>query len=294
MKRFLIGIVLLFCLALATGVSAQSALTFDTVQIQLWPEYDRPSMLVIYTLEISPEVALPIEFTIRIPARAGEPHAVAVLENNQLMTAEYSSTAGGDWTEITMQASAPMVQIEYYDPALSQSDNPREFQFSWDFDYPIADLILSVKQPVNATNLLILPQLGSPQDPGDGLLTYTASLGNLPSGETTALELSYQKADTVLAVDAFSQQAAADGSSLASQGGLPTWGWVLIGAGAVLVFGGGFYLLNINRKAGSESKYRQKKQSRSQTDTGIFCHQCGAQAHAGDKFCRECGTKLRR
>ena len=97
MKRFRLHLTLLFILVLGfTGsVQAQSGLVFDSVQIQFWPEYDQPFMLVIYSLELPVDQALPVEFSVRIPARAGEPTAVAVLAGNSLVTNEYTRTESG-------------------------------------------------------------------------------------------------------------------------------------------------------------------------------------------------------
>lgn len=292
MKRFIISLALLALFIVVPGVQAQSGLSFDSVQIQLWPEYDRPSMLAIFTFQLSSDAALPAEFTTRIPARAGEPNAVAVLQNDQLVTGEYTRTVSGDWAEITIVTNSPVVQLEYYDPALSQADQPREFQFAWDFDYPIADLIVSVKQPLNAAEMVILPPLGSAQLAADGLATYSASMGSLPTGETFALDLSYQKADNALAFQPPSPQTTGgETAATGTPGEFPVWGWVLVGGGALLLVVGVVYFIRSNQTNEAQSRYRQKKQSR--TGGSVFCHQCGAKAGPGDKFCRECGTKLR-
>lgn len=296
MKRLVIGVTLLALFVLAPSVQAQSDPSFDSVQIQLWPEYDRPSMLVILTFQLSSDAALPAEFTARIPARAGEPNAVATLQGDQLVTSEYTRTVSGDWAEITVQAASPVVQLEYYDPALSQADQPREFQFSWEFDYPVDDLNVSVKQPLNATEMVILPPLGSAQLAADGLATYTASMGSLPAGETFTLELSYQKADNALAFQPPSPQTSGGDPSPAATGTpgeFPVWGWALVGSGALLLVVGVVYFIRSNQTGAAQSRYRQKKQSRPRPGGGVFCHQCGAKAGPGDKFCRECGTKLR-
>ncbi len=296
MKRLVIGIGLLALFVLAPSVQAQTDLSFDSVQVQLWPEYDRPSMLVILTFQLSQSTLLPAEFTIRIPARAGEPNAVATLQDDQLVTGEYSRTVNGDWSEITVQATSTVVQLEYYDPELSQTDQPREFQFSWESDYPVNDLIVSVKQPLNASEMAIRPSLGSAQLAADGLATYTASMGSLPAGETFALDLSYQKADNALAFQPPSPQTSGgetSPSTTGTPGGFPVWGWALVGGGALLLVVGAIYLIRSNQMGETQSRYRQKKQSRPRPGAGVFCHQCGAQAGPGDKYCRECGTKLR-
>ena len=63
----LLGGILVFPASLA---SAQSDITLPLVSVQLWPEYDQPSMLVITDFEIPAETALPVNLTFRIPKDA--------------------------------------------------------------------------------------------------------------------------------------------------------------------------------------------------------------------------------
>ena len=255
-------------------------------------------MLVIYSCELPVEQILPVEFSVRIPARAGEPTAVAVLDGNSLVTNEYSRTENGDWAEITLVSDSTFIQIEYYNPALSQSDQPRTFEYVWDFDYPINDLIVSFKQPLNASDVVLQPELGSAQAGSDGLNTYTTSFGSLPAGEAFKLEISYSKPDTALFTvppsPPASESQTAESASPGIQSELPAWGWVLIGAGVVVLSGGAVYFLRGKQSLGTNSRYRQKKQRSGKTaGKDTFCHECGVKARPGDKFCRECGTKLR-
>ena len=41
--------------------SAQEVPTIETLHVDLWPEYDKPDMLVIYRLELSSDVSPPIK-----------------------------------------------------------------------------------------------------------------------------------------------------------------------------------------------------------------------------------------
>jgi len=53
-----------------TAAQAQDTPSFETITIDLWPEYDRESLLVIYKAELSPEITLPVDVTLRIPVEA--------------------------------------------------------------------------------------------------------------------------------------------------------------------------------------------------------------------------------
>ncbi|MBN2044998.1 MAG: hypothetical protein JW757_08270 [Anaerolineales bacterium] len=301
MKKLIFGLVLIGVLSVTSLAGAQTSLKFDQVQIQFWPEYDRPEMLVIFTLELPAEQALPVELSVRIPARVASPTAVAVLEGNQLVTREYSLSSEDPWTVVTLTADSPVIQLEYYDPLLSQSDRSRDFQFEWFFDYPLDELVIAVKQPVHAVDLVFSPDLGVPTAGADGLDFYSASFGALPAGEVFAFSLQYQKSDDLLSAELLSQPLAEEsvqpGATAGQQNQFPAWGWVIVGAGAVIIAAGGVYLWSINTPT-AFSRYRQKKArsrtARSGVPDVVYCHQCGFQAKRGDNFCRECGEKLRR
>jgi hypothetical protein len=304
MRRAIFMLAFILLIGVAVPAGAQSDLAVDFFQVQLWPEYDQPSMLVIYTIELNENQPLPVEVTVRIPKSVGVPTAVAVLEDATLVTREYTRELDGDWATLTLQADFPVIQIEYYDSALNQQNQLRTYDFSLVSDFNIDSLIVSIKQPVNASGMTIQPTLGSGFADSDGRTVYASSLGPLPAGQTFDLSLSYNKSDSTLSVgggqgsgSATQQQGIA---SVTSQ--LPPWAWALVGLGVVVLAGGAILYFRSNRSYQSQSSYKRKKQAAgsrtgrqvgSGKATGVFCHQCGTQALADDKYCRECGTKLR-
>lgn len=296
MKQLRFAVILLASMFLLAGnVQAQADLSVNTVQVQLWPEYDQPAMLVIYTLELGTDQALPAEVSVRIPASVGDPLAVAVLEDDGLITRQYTRTVDGDWADITLETDFSVIQIEYYDTALDQRDPERSYTFSWEADYTVDNLVISVKEPPNAVGFNVLPSLGIGQAGSDGLMTYANNFGSLAANQVFNLTLGYTKNDTVLGVDSVDQSSGATEADSSSGGLLPVWGWVLVGVGvAVLALGGVFYYRSQQEVSVSKYQARKKRSAASKpAQGGAFCHNCGARAAAGDKFCRECGTRLR-
>jgi hypothetical protein len=78
-------------------------------------------MLVIHVLTLRSDVQLPTTVTVRIPARVGEPHAVAEIDpEGGLLNAAYSRAADAEWAMIAIQTSQRQVQVEYYDALARQ------------------------------------------------------------------------------------------------------------------------------------------------------------------------------
>jgi len=287
-------------------VAGQGQPELASLEVDLWPEYDRPTVLVIYRIGLPSTIALPIELNLRIPAAAGAPNAVAAKQpDGSLITVPYESSTEGDWTTLTFTATTPETQLEYYDPGLNKEGSQREFSFTWPGDYAIGNLAIQVQQPFDATEMNISPDMGPGERGADGLIYYTGEYGALNAEQTFNTSVSYNKeSDTLtstnLSVDPISpvDDSAQGRSRLMSN--LP---YVLGGLGILLLVGGGFWYWQSSRnKAEQVRRPRHKSAGQRQPAPNqvpasglenIYCHQCGKRAGPGDKFCRACGTQLR-
>ena len=303
MKRIFLLILLLVLISISVPAFAQQEISFEVVQVQFWPEYDQPTMLVIYTIELPADIQLPVDVTILIPADVGEPNAVAVAQGDQLLTAEYTREMTGEWAEIVVVADTNLVHIEYYDPGLSFDNFDRAYDFSWNGRYATSDLIVRVQIPVGAVNMDFSEDMGSPQAASDGLSYYLRGFGPMEAGEKFDFSMSYQKSSSTLTLDALIDENSPVNAPTNEQSGLfsstPSWLWYLIGFGAILMAAGVWVLIKGSTKSSKSKKnsYKQKKRSsakaRANKKPARYCHQCGTAAYVDDKFCRECGQKLR-
>ncbi|MHB1119312.1 MAG: hypothetical protein ACYC11_04545, partial [Bellilinea sp.] len=78
MRRLILVFFIIAGLFLARPIQAQSDLVLESMDIGLWPEYDRPDVLVIYRMTLANEVPLPAQMSIRIPREAGAPYNLAM------------------------------------------------------------------------------------------------------------------------------------------------------------------------------------------------------------------------
>ena len=47
----------------------------DSMRVELWPEYDQPRMLVLYSAQLAADTVFPARLEFHIPLDAGQPHA---------------------------------------------------------------------------------------------------------------------------------------------------------------------------------------------------------------------------
>jgi hypothetical protein len=308
MPRFLLLIFVLSAFLIPQPPArAQNAPGIDSLKVELWPEYDQPSMLVIYRFSLSSDTPLPAQLNLRIPAASGEPFVVAVgPSSDQVGDVPHVRTLSGEWAEISFAATMPFVQFEYYDPGLVKQNSQRSFKYDWPGDYDVQSLVMEVQQPLDATDMRISPSLGRGQARGDGLVYYTSEIGSLTAGQSFSILLEYQKPTETLSVSRLavepSQPLTTDTTGRIRLESLLPWALVLLGL--VLIGGGSYWYWQAGRtenrsRTKVKSRGRRRSPERSEGDggeapeAGVYCHQCGKRAAPNDRFCRSCGTRLR-
>ena len=298
MRRWFI---LLFIVGMAVSpfsAHAQAVIKFSTLQVQLWPEYDKPSMLVICEFKLADGTPLPADITFRIP-KNGNLAAVASLSNGQLMVARYEGpTTNGDWQTIQVKVeTATTYHIEYYAP-INKSGAERQYNYLWPGDYPVDDFSISVWPTVDTTQLTTDPPLSMVSN-SDGTTTWKKDFGTLQANQQFTIKVNYTRnSDTLTKTSSQpgvqpSQPIGSNtlGSAMSTFGnGLP---YFLGGLGLLVLGGVIVYVWQSVWGGRSKPRRRNSPSGETEDDSEVYCHQCGTRAHKGDQFCRVCGTKLR-
>lgn len=297
-------LLLLAALFMTVPAQAQSSPNLSSLEIDIWPENDRPDVLVIYRLTLSPNTPLPVDMTVQIPTAAGAPFAVAAKQvDGSLINVNYTQKPSGDWNQISFKAPMPEIQIEYYDPGLVKQNASRHFEYTWPGGFRVDSVSVQVQEPVDATDMRITPGLGNATRGTDGLNYYQSTVGALNPNQDFKISLDYQKTTDRLSAEVLqvkpSQEINANTTGRVKYtDALP---WALGALGLVLIFGGALWYWLTGRKYNVPQRPRRLRGKRQEPeavpvgeDEGItYCHQCGKRAGPGDRFCRSCGVKLR-
>jgi hypothetical protein len=305
MKRItaiLILILILVFLVPKHPVNAQSTVVFDQMAIEIWPEYDRSDVLVIYRITLDASTTLPVQISLTLPREAGTPYNVAMQDLDGLLyNLPYNTEVLDDSQKITFTTPSVGLQIEYYDPKLIKDGANRQFAYVFDSEYPINNLSISIQQPINATNMIILPSFGAGVVKEDGLTYFTNDIGEVGSGTHISVQMSYTKPDDQLSVGLQPVQPSQPLSSSSNDAtsAMDILPWILGGIGIVLISGGIIWFVLTRNKTGTVGTTRKRRRAAVETlrvestDEAIYCHQCGKRASPGDIFCRTCGARLR-
>jgi hypothetical protein len=292
-KWFLLSL-LFSLLIIPFPASAQGQITLDNVTVQLWPEFDQPSMLVIYDFSLPAGTTLPVDVTLHIPSDANI-IAVAYADSGELLNAQHQAPfIDGDWQVLTITVDQQTsYHIEYYTP-LTKMDTQRSYTYLWSGDYAVKSFDVSIRVPVDTTDITTDPTMKDTTSTGSNQKILTWSTSDLKVGEQVPIKLTYIKtSDRLSASDQPLETGAVDESTqgrISLNNYLP---YILGGLGVLLIVVGGLYFWQ-SSKGKPEPRKRHRLQEDDSSDEAVYCHQCGKRAQANDRFCRTCGTRLRK
>lgn len=299
MKRFIAFFLLILLITISGTVQGQNEIELSKMVINIWPEYDRPGVLVFYRLTLASKTSLPATLSLRIPKAAEKPFNVAMKDvDGRLDNLQYSSIPEGNWIKVTFTTPVPEVQFEYYDPSILITNRLHEFEYFWPGDYNIESLVLTIQQPLSAERFQIQPAMGSGQVSQDGFTYFESVVGTVKAGVTFNIHLKYEKSGFDLSAPS---QAVAPVEPINTS----TLGWqtlnevlpiFLSGLGLFLIIAGIYWYWRSGKTIAMAFRRRYPLTRPKETETEpveVFCHSCGRKAMSGDIFCRSCGTKLR-
>lgn len=269
-----------------------------SLTISLWPEYDEPALLVIYRGQFAGDASSPLPVEFRIPAEAGQPGAVAYLdERGQLLTLEYTTRPEGDWVVVAFELPARDLQLEYYVPLPgSPAPGQRAFTYTYVADYAVATLDLKVQEPPGSQGFKLEPAADSVVQEADGLNYHGITAGPMLQNDTVTWSVSYEKTTSALTVDAF-QSSETPTAPRESEG---VSGILIAVAGLIVLAAvgvGAFWLGRRTQPAAPSKRRRGGKKGHSAqpaAQDAAFCFKCGARLRPDADFCHQCGAAVRK
>lgn len=289
---FLLGILFIF----PSLTSAQTNVTLNSVNVQLWPEYDQPSMLVIVDFKVAPMTSLPLGLTFRIPSNANLIAVAVQSEDGNLLNAEFESpTLLGDFQSFTINVEQNAIyRFEYYQP-LSLNGEQRDFSYIWDNSYAVKNFSVNVLEPLDVSSISIQPAYASKQVVNE-LNYYEGEVIKLSANQKYTLDLQYSKTtDSLVNAPQTVQPAQPVNEDTPGRVALSnSYPYVIGILGVAMVLGGIVYYYRTGRVIPKRTRRRRIINEEEDLKTGSYCSQCGTRTQPGDKFCRTCGARLRK
>jgi hypothetical protein len=299
MHKWLVFVLLLGILVCATPAGAQGGVNLGTVNIGLWSEYDQPSMLVIHEFLLDESTPLPAKVTIRFPKDGNLTAAAFKDQSGQLITTEVENPeTQGSWQTVTLNVdSYAPYRIEYYQP-LTRDGKQRSFTYQWFGDYPVKEFNLVAQIPSDSTNISSDPAFTNTTEQ-DKFFIGTLTQNDLQMGQAGEFKFSYERESETVAKPANAaniQPSEPIGPNTTGRISTDTLPWIIGGIGLILIGLALFFYWRSTQQTEEKSRRRRRSGNSQEQEEGgeqAYCHECGARAHPGDRFCRTCGSKLR-
>lgn len=215
------------------------------LQIEIWPEYDRPAALIILNGEIAQDVAMPATVTLRLPSASGGVHAVASAsrEDAPLINVEHTAKSAGDVIVVSFQLANRFFHVEYYDALATQAPE-RRYALVLPGDFTAARSMVMLQEPANASEVSLEPAATSSAVGQNGLRYRSAELGALEAGKPVKLAVRYTKPDARTSSEILQAQSPASrpapGKQAGGGAGAPAWVYGALAAAAIIVAALGF------------------------------------------------------
>jgi hypothetical protein len=261
-------------------------------------------------------------------------HAVAVEQDGALVDVNpelIEMRSADDGLLLTFPSSSVNVQFEYYDPViLSKQDRTRQLEFEFLAPYDIETATFQIQEPFQAEQFSMTPAPDRSFSGLNGLTYNNKELARLAAGDTVMLSATYRRDSDALSVDSLADNSSGapnnitgldldEAVGVTASTGENFWiGYVLVGAGVILLLGtGGYWWWSNSRSSGVAERDPARRKARRRPPLrkkrivinkqevrqparppvgeapGGYCFRCGAALRADANFCHVCGAERR-
>lgn len=292
MKQGYFYLIILLTLNLpVTGHTQGKATAIDSLAVDLWPDYDRTSVLVLLTGALPADTTLPSTVTLPMPKTA-KLNAVARIDRSDGQMKDdifFIPVPEG----VSFNTPDLRFRVEYYLPYAVKKDQ-RTFNFSWLADITVNKLKLKVQRPLFASQLATEPASINVIRGEDGFTYYVFPEQAISAGQSFSVQVNYSMPTDQLSVEGLTPP-----GTRTQEPGLPStvktgadFNWKIIA-----VVTGGIIMLMVfvwkiaTRRARSNGSAAQKTVAKRKSDSK-FCSNCDNPVDLDDRFCSKCGAAL--
>jgi hypothetical protein len=292
-RRVCSAMIALWLTLVIPGASAraQTPERLAALKISIWPEFDQPTVLVMYDGVLADSANLPRAISVLIPADAQlfvttwyNPDGTLAPEQPAQQTRQDDG-----YTRVTFVVTQPRFRVEYYHDALHGAPD-KTFDFAYKALGAVDAVTVEIQQPLKATNFSVTPAATSTRTDNDGFTYWVQNRTPLATGQVLTLQVKYTKTDPhpsiiIPATTSTAQPAPANETS----------NWLLIFALGVLGLAvlGGLMVLQRRALAARPVSSTRARERRDKRHAAGFCPHCGHPLASTDNFCPRCGTKRR-
>jgi hypothetical protein len=291
-RKLFILLIFFILIPIAPGFAQNPVSVIDALDIEIWPDYDKPSVLVLLTGTLPGDTRLPASVTLPLP-EAARLNAVARIDRkdgNMKDDILSSTDPSGRLTFITPDLR---FRVEYYLP-YTVNKTQRSFDYTWLAAVSVNNFKLRVQRPSSASTLYTEPATANVVKSGDGFDYHTFPARAVPAGQSFSLRVDYKMTNAQLSATSMpppnTNMQTPTLPAASSTGPGINWALAAVVSGGLIIIVAVIWQIASRRPSPKIRKpidSRVEKQSRAN-----FCHNCGEPIDEDDRFCRGCGSEL--
>lgn len=289
-RQYFIFLFLLILILPGRGYSQNMVKTLDSLAVEIWPDYDQASVLVMLSGTLPADTQLPATVTFPFPKNA-QLNAVARIDSGDGVMKDdivYNQAPN----EITFITPDLRFRLEYYLP-YTINDNHHTFTFTWLAELSVDNFQIRIQQPLSASSLTTVPGTVNVSAGGDGFTYHAFPIQSVPAGQKISVKVDYTMTSPQLSVAQSAPQSSPQPPLAPPFDGKVGTHWLIV----TVVIGLIIIAIILVWKTGSrrdEASRQVTPQAKSKAGSASrFCTKCGNPTDKEDKFCSKCGSALK-
>ena len=250
--RGLILALLLLPLA-AVEAWAEDDLSIGRMRVMIWPEYDDPSVLVVYDGRFSDDTKFPTSTDFFIPKGAIINDICSLSPAGQHYCQLFDVKEGADYDTVHLSLPFSNFYLSFHLAPVDVAVAQRRIKYAIKTNHPIASMEVDIQQPLRSTDFAITPSGGKSSEEKD-FNHFTYALENVAKGADPVFTIGYIKASGEPSVDvkyASMTGRRVWGSPYQTQRNVRTIVYAVFGTGLVMVLAALFWIVRTRRQKGA-------------------------------------------
>ena len=191
-------------LPVSTGIASPAdSLEITEMDLQIWPEYDDPRVLSIYsgTIKNTSGQSFSGRISFNVPKNIQVNMACEIINGGQHSCQPYDLEDKGTYQVLTWKTTKPIapggeypIWLEYYYSPLQGSPN-KTMELVYTPAYKTQALTLTVKQPLDSSDYTSTPAASSKQQDTEGFTNHYYKFNNIGPEQPVKLGISYTRTE---------------------------------------------------------------------------------------------------
>jgi hypothetical protein len=184
-------------------------LAIGRMRVSVWPEYDDPSVLVIYDGRFEEAKNYPIKTSFLVPKGSVISDACSLSYEGQHFCQLYKTVNKGPFDEVSLLLPYPNFYLSFHTPRIDVTKHERKFDYRIKTNHPVNDMEIDIQQPLRSSSFHVSPpeeatRLEEKDDSISvvkGFKHFVYALNGIAKGQETVFKFDYIKKDPKPSVD---------------------------------------------------------------------------------------------